>query len=641
MYLIHKLFVTHVLYFVQKHSLKMSGLRTPIFLRVPKYNSDAHENVEAEFDVSQKQQYIEQEKYAMSIQRVVVPTSKIKHVHIEDNYDQYFVAVKPDGSQEAVDGADNSGVPSSYIPTDFLSFGQLLDDRVGQTTWLSNTQTLGVDGVELDNYVNMEAYFNQSAQFIYENINRAIVRAYLGGLWNITWNQHVDLPVAYYPRSHYKQMDVIIRHDRTHNWIAYDQDFSQIEAGRTPIGTFNFMPASQDEYDRVANWGNVCGVILNMKSMPYKVTVGVGNQSGSPPDDVTFGMTFMPGRMTNIRVHYVLEGPPYTDPNTGETVRQQVKVSPPINGTNAWFSDGAITNVSHIPDNKIDNQHVQPVESFQAFSETPFASSYQATPNNTNAKWTLYMEFGDTIQNWIGHWMNQWKTYGLNDQSYAVAIIAPRRAFEGYMYCFSNYGVLPTIPPVIGTNEEGKLTVVAQNAWFTGRCDLMFSSRLKDLLNLGNGYLKNVNITGQDDATNRLLYKLYAPFSPGMPITTMTEIKTMAMQAVHQNHTNIRGIDIVSVGIDVNNELQADETPNDVLMSLVVDPDALNKPLLVFTYDSAKTPMKRFYFEKSGPLNSFKLRMYVSYKNGHREMLRIGPDEYAEIYLIFEPLFRR
>ena len=200
----------------------MSGLRTPIFLRVPKYNSDAHENVEAEFDVSQKQQYIEQEKYAMSIQRVVVPTSKIKHVHIEDNYDQYFVAVKPDGSQEAVDGADNSGVPSSYIPTDFLSFGQLLDDRVGQTTWLSNTQTLGVDGVELDNYVNMEAYFNQSAQFIYENINRAIVRAYLGGLWNITWNQHVDLPVAYYPRSHYKQMDVIIRHDRTHNWIAYD-----------------------------------------------------------------------------------------------------------------------------------------------------------------------------------------------------------------------------------------------------------------------------------------------------------------------------------------------------------------------------------------------------------------------------------
>lgn len=609
----------------------MSGLRAPIFVRALNHNHNVNDDIDAEFSFTQRATVINQSKYSLSVNRVVVPTSRIPHFHMGDTPTEYYVAISPKGGV-LDDGDDMEDIeyPPNFVPPNIVAFGQILDHSANNPTWLAHTKNLDSSGVQLSEYQHLDSYFNGSAELIYENINRAFQRAYLGAMWKMQWDPNVTNPYDRWKQYHWKE--TIIRDSFTDRM---DITTEQLQAGRVRYGTFNFMPSGEATYNKVQDWGKICGIILHMRHVTNKIDFNVRSY-----DTHTTFLAF--DKITSVNAGIELVSPEYEDED-GETVQTTYTLIPGgtyVNMKSVYLSEGAVQHMAGKVGN-ISNKHLIPIDSFQTAANIPFAGSAWEQQNSNVQKaglWSVYVTFDPSINGMAQDkmWEMTNKYQGQSDAR-AVDIVFSNMDFG--MYCFSNYGFLPTLTPTLGRNATGKLEIQVQNAWLNGSCSVLVSPRLRDLLNLGTGYFQSFTMPAPNDVYK--FEKLVAPHDQSGIPTNINVINSVGATMVYQNHTNIKSIDIVATGLDVTHEIQSDESPNDVLMSLAVNPDALNKSQITFSYGGSTVQTKRFYFRTGGRLDRFELKLYVTYKTGHRELLSIAPSEYAEVLLVFEPLFKR
>lgn len=597
----------------------MSGLRSPIFLRLGKYNKQVIENEQARFRASQRSGVIDQEKYSLSIHRVVIPTSRIEHFSVdEEDSGEYFVMV-------------TVNLLSFLRDQNSYGIGELLDSRSNRSHWLSSTQSLGPPSQVQDSIdMNMESYYNGSADLIYENINRAFQRAYIGALYHGSVSN--TLTAVRYMVETLQDKYTIVADE-------------VVSGGVIELGRFDFMPGSQELWDAMDLFGEhhnnkVAAMMIEAEWLYNNLGFYIGHfvegydeMINDPPD-----------LAVTAYVKLELVAPSYRD-SQGNLVQKKFTILPAgkfIQMTNVVISEGGmIPLASEIHKGSVTNTHAHPIDSFQDASEIIFmdTDTWSATNPDQKGVWVMNMHFHgpavkalcDAKRLWAeSHYAGQYA-----NSNFQIVVKKPDFNRVG-LHCWRNFNVLPTLVPTIGKNDAGQTEMQLQSGWLAHAASIYLSPRLNDLLNMGVGYNNEVEVQGQ---------RVYQVISPRIYTSSPTLMNYIVLNTgAHKeivNHTNIKSIDIVASGLNVNSEIQGDESANDVLMSLIVNPDSLNNTQMVYNYGGPAVPAKRFYFTTPGRLAHFEILIYVSYKDGHRKLLDIGPGEFAEVLLSFDPLFRR
>lgn len=616
--------------------------RSDIFLNAKMRNENIDLNTEAVVNVEQDVSSINKGMYKMYINNVTIPTSQIDHFNVEGSEELYYVGTQLNGNMQSVsennDDDEYIHVPGN-IPADAFHYTYMTSNSKSHD-WLFHGHKNILNGPLYNDNIKLGTnFFNGSTEAVFRNFNRACVRSYIGALYHNEWGafDQRDVNTDMYHRRVMNPSNTLSPSING----GYATTLASLETGQIQLGTFVFMPPTEAEFNMVTDWGLVSGILMNIPEMKPTTKIhmeGIYDTNQHISKSVT------------IYGKIVLQGPEYTDPLTNETKRIKITLcqfnKKNIGGTfkDIIFTDGAFESASHaFMKESVTSSYVQPAQTFQAYHKTPFVGDTWADPLNVppnGGTWTLFYEFGPDVKHYFDRYISNWEDSNSNtidSVTYSFdQIFVPEN--PPAMYVFSNYGKRPTLPPVIGKDDAtGKMTMYVQNAWLDGNCDFFVSPRLFHFMRFGNGYFENAQLPEPNNLVS--LMKLHVPdMDYSGNATTINKVTDISFRGQMPIHSNVEAIEIDSVGLDLNSERQANETPKSVLESFSIDEQSLEDGTMIYQYSGPQHPAKRFTFQSHGRLENFKLIINVAYKNGVRKRLMIPPGETAKIYVVFEQI---
>lgn len=600
----------------------MSSFRQlhPSYIRLEKYNANANNVFEpVTFELAFNRPILtHSDMYSLVVNRVRLPVSKLEVYRLMDNSNYAIeTELRPTNTERMVSSEwVNVGWPKAASGIAYMH----TSENVGQT-WLSYKKMAVYDDDvdESEEQAQLALGFEPmySIRQVLENINRTIARSHLTAMYNQQMLNVYDKPFA-------KTFETMMT-DQGDNAGAYTFEYP-IKIG--PFDDSNNLLVHDGE---TIPFGFVAGIMVYIQEL--KVISNAG------------------GVEQNAAFDLVLISPSFKRENedtftTTENIIYTTTISDNYGASSAYetdqlqhvvFSEGAIK--SGLSLNRASRVHLQPTTSFFAHASTPVVYK---TDDGYNNEWVLQVRIrGFAMQN---------VEAGHEDEFLAGNF---QVSLKGRLFVFPNYNFLPTVCPAFGLNSSGNLTMMAQQAFYTSGSILGMSSKVKQMINMGdsnyvprgvpvNGLelycLKLPNVVmhaGSDTYTYydwHVASSLVSKSAPD-PFKLVTLVSEKGSD--QGNLTNITSIEIKAPSLPVRTETKIGNIESFSVMSLAIaSSDVFDTPL-IYNFDTTKAPFKQFPIDTPNNITHLNMQVWVAYRDGTETLLHIGPGELAEIFISF------